>query len=306
MLSHELQSAEVDYHRLMVSRPFRATMLLIKSLSLRFNRTMAKTQKELAFLRDLYIDEQWTKRFTDLFDKHVVFSDEENLLYINAGTGNHSFALRERIDEKIDIFAACEDEDLLIIARDKAAVIRSDIDFSMIRFEDDAFDTVIADASFVPPAKLAAMFEEAVRAAKPGGKIAIVLTAAGSFGEIFSLLWEVLFNEDLGEHGAAAETMIKALPTVSMVEEMARDSGLVNINTETANEVFEFENGTEFVNSPLVADFLMPQWLATLTESEKEQVTEKLAQLIDAEDDTLTFRFSVKATLLIGSKRISS
>jgi len=277
-------------------------MLLIKLPSLRFNRTMAKTPKELAFLRDLYIDEQWTKRFTDLFDKHLVFSDEENLLYINAGTGNHSFALRERIDEKIDIFATCEDENLLTIARDKAAVIRSEIDFSMIRFEDSAFDTVIADASFAPPGELGEMIAETVRVAKHGGKIAIVLAAAGSFGEIFSLLWEVLFNEDLGEHGAAAEKMVRELPTLSKVEELARNSGLVNIETQTANEVFEFENGTEFVNSPLVADFLMPQWLETLSESEKEQVTEKLAQLVDAEDGTLTFRFSVKATILQGEK----
>lgn len=267
---------------------------------------MAKTQRELAFLRDLYIDEQWTKRFTDLFDKHLVFSDEENLLYINAGTGNHSFALRERIDDRIALFAACEDENLLTIARDKAAVIRSEIDFSMIRFEDGAFDMVIADASFAPPAGLAEIFEEVVRVAKPGGKIAVVLAAAGSFGEIFSLLWEVLFNEDLGEHGAAAEKMVRELPTLSRVEELAKNSGLVNIETHTANEVFEFENGTEFVNSPLVVDFLMPQWLETLSENEKEQVTEKLAQLVDVEDGSLTFRFSVKATLLIGNKLVSS
>ncbi len=264
---------------------------------------MTKTQKELAFLRDLYIDEQWTKRFTDLFDKHLAFSGKENLLYINAGTGNHAFALGERIGKKVDIFAACEDENLFTIARDKAAVIRSDIDFSMVRFENDAFDTVIADASFVQPGGLAELLEEAVRVAKHGGKIAIVLAAAGSFGEIFSLLWEVLFNEDLGEHGAAAEKMVRELPTLSKVEELAKNSGLMNIETHTANEVFEFENGTEFVNSPLVADFLMPQWLETLSENEKEQVTGKLAQLIDAEDGTLTFRFSVKATLLTGEKR---
>src|SRR5205085_10463744 len=107
----------------------------------------AKTQKELAFIRDLYIGADWTRRFTDLIEKHFDFTDDENLLYINAGTGEHAFALRERLDDKVDIFATCEDEDLLKIARDKAAVIRSDVDFSMIRFDDDSFDAVIADAS---------------------------------------------------------------------------------------------------------------------------------------------------------------
>ena len=47
---------------------------------------MAKTQKELAFLRDLYIQDEWTRRFTDLVDKHMDLRDSENMLYINAGT----------------------------------------------------------------------------------------------------------------------------------------------------------------------------------------------------------------------------
>ncbi|MEP6789593.1 MAG: class I SAM-dependent methyltransferase, partial [Acidobacteriota bacterium] len=106
---------------------------------------MEKTQKELAFLRDLYIQDEWTKRFTDLVDKHMDLSDSENLLYINAGTGGHALAVNERFGEKTDIFATCEDEDILAIARDKGAAISSDVDFSTIRFEDDAFDAVLAD-----------------------------------------------------------------------------------------------------------------------------------------------------------------
>ena len=128
------------------------------------------------------------------------------------------------------------------------------------------------------------------------------MVSAGSFGEIFSLLWEVLFTEDLGEHGHAAELMITELPTLSCVEELAAKAGLVNVETHTASEVFEYENGKEFVESPLVADFLLPVWLATLSDNENERVSKQLAQLIDAEDGTLTFRFSVKATLLKGEK----
>src|SRR5690349_6114906 len=36
--------------------------------AVRFILDMPKTQKELAFLRELNIDEQWTRRFTDLID----------------------------------------------------------------------------------------------------------------------------------------------------------------------------------------------------------------------------------------------
>src|SRR5687768_12325339 len=181
---------------------------------------MAKTQRELAFLRDFDINESWTRRFTDLVDKYFKLSDEKNFLYVNAGTGDHAFALRERIDGKTAVFATCENEDMLRIARDKAIAIKADVDFSMIRFEDDSFDAVLTDASFSPPAELANLIGESLRVARAGARMALFLPAAGSFGEIFSLLWEVLFNEDLGEHGAAAEEMILALPTVSHAEEI--------------------------------------------------------------------------------------
>ena len=263
---------------------------------------MEKTQKELAFLRDLYIQDEWTRRFTDLVDKHMDLSDSENMLYINVGTGGHALAVYERFGEKTNIFATSENEDLLAIARDKAAAIRSDVDFSTIRFEDDAFDAVLADATFVRPTELESFIDNTVRVSRTGGDIAIFLPSAGSFGEVFSLMWEALFNEDLTDHTAAVETLIAEIPTVSHIEELAGRTGLVNANTQMATELFEYENGTDFIESPLVADFLMPVWLETLDEEEKERVVKQLATLIDAEDGNLPFIFSVKATLLAGEK----
>ena len=263
---------------------------------------MAKTQKELAFLRDLYIEDAWTHRFTELVDKHLKLDESENLLYINAGTGNHSFALHEKYGEKTDIFAACDNEDLLTIARDKAAAVRSNVDFSTIRFEDDAFDTVLADATFVRPADLENFIDDAVRVAKHGADVAFFLPSAGSYGEVFSVIWEVLFTEDLADDNAAVERLVAAIPTISRLEEIADRINLVNVKIESAIEVFEYENGAEFVASPLVEDFLMPIWLETLSETELARITQKLAELIDSEEGDLTFRFSVKATLVTGEK----
>ena len=77
---------------------------------------------------------------------------------------------------------------------------------------------------------------------------------------------------------------------------------MIKIKTNSATELFEYENGEAFLNSPLVADFLLPQWIQTLNENEKEQVSVELARLIDDEEGGLTFRFTVKATLLTGVK----
>jgi ubiquinone/menaquinone biosynthesis C-methylase UbiE len=262
---------------------------------------MEKTQKELAFIREQFIQDDWTKRFTDLADKHMDLRDSDNMLYINAGTGNHALAIFERFGEKTDVFASCENEHVLKIARDKAAALGSAVDFSTIRFEDDAFDAVLADASLVRPDDIPPFIENVVRVARTGGDLAILLPSAGSFGEVFSLLWEVMFEEDLNDDGTV-EKLISQLPTLSYVEELAGRSGMVNINTQTSNELFEYENGNDFITSPLVADFLMPMWLEGMEEEQKERVTARLAQLIDNEDADLTFRFSLKATLLTGEK----
>ncbi|MEP6704068.1 MAG: class I SAM-dependent methyltransferase [Acidobacteriota bacterium] len=264
---------------------------------------MIKTERELAFLRDLVINEGWTRRFTDLVDKHVVPKNAKNLLYLNAGTGDHCIAIREKTAGKTAIFANCENDELLKIATDKGLAIKSDVDFSMTEFEEASFDAVIADASFTAPGQIEKLIRKAARAARSGGSVTTVLPSAGSFGEIFSLLWEVLFNEDLGEHGAAVEAMIAEIPTLSRIEEMAGDAGLVNIKIESAKELFEYENGEDFVASPLVADFLLSRWVDYLNEKEKERVTKKLAQLIDSEDGSLLFRFSAKATLVTGEKK---
>lgn len=264
---------------------------------------MTKTQKELAFLRDLYIDEEWTLRFTDLVDKHIEFSDEKKLLYINAGTGNHALVLRNKVSDETEIYATSENADVLTIARDKAAAVKAKVDFSMNEFEDNSFDAVLADASFVRPANLEEFVVEAARVSEKGGRVAFFTATSGSFGEIFSFLWEIFFNEDLGEHGAEAEKLISELPTVSQVEEIAANAGLRAVESHTENEIFEYENGAEFVNSTLVADFLLPVWLKFLNEKQKECVSKKLAQLVDAEDGDLSFRFSVKATLVTGEKK---
>lgn len=263
---------------------------------------MAKTQKELAYLVDLSVAGEWTQRFADLVDKHLDLSDSDNLLYINAGTGNHAMAIAERSGEKTDVFASCANEDVLKIALDKAAALSSNVDLSMIRFEDDAFDTVIADASLLAPAEVDAFIENAIRTARTGGDVAVFMPTAGSFGEVASLLWEVLLGDDVGGHDGTAEHLITDIPHVDALKRTASNAGLVNVHAETVTEVFEFDNGEAFVTSPLVAEFLVPVWLENFDEDEKERVSEKLARLIDDEDGTMTFRFSIKATLLTGEK----
>ena len=260
---------------------------------------MSKTQKELAFLRDLYIANDWTLRFAELFDKNFKFSDEKTILYVNAGTGNHALELREKLPIDAELNAFSDDEELNIIAQAKADALHTKVDFSG-EFPNEKFDAVIADASFVRSSELEEFLDEIIDVSNK--QVVFFLPTAGSFGEIFSVLWETLFDLNLLEKGTEIERLIAEIPTIEKVKEMAKNLGLDKIEAVTNTELFEFENGAEFVNAPLIADFLLPVWLEFLGEQEQEQVPDRLAQIIADDGGTLSFLFSVKATLIVGEK----
>jgi hypothetical protein len=260
---------------------------------------MSKTEKELAFLQDLYIATGWTERFTDLLGKDFNTEEFENILYLNAGTGNHALTLEEKLDENTELIAVTENDELLKIAQAKADAVKSDINFTALK-PARKFDAVIADASLVKPSELKDFLTKAADSSR--WQIAFLLPTAGSFGDIFSYLWQVFFELEWLDKGAEVENLINEIPTVSAAEEMIKDLGFKKTEAKTKNENFEFENGAEFVESVLVRDFLLENRLGFLTETEKEQVYEKLAQTIDAECEGLTFRFTVKATLITGAK----
>ncbi len=261
---------------------------------------MSKTEKELAFLRDLYVETDWTERFTNLFDDNFKFSGEEKILYVNAGAGNHALALRDKLDDEIEIFGVSETQELLTIARAKADAIAANVDFSIV-YPSEKFDAVLADASLVRPAELESFMAQIIDLSKK--QVAFFLPTASSFGEIFSLLWETLLNLDLLEKGEEVERLITEIPTVLKVEETAKNLGLTKIQTETKSEFFELDNGEAFINSPLVEDFLLPVWLDFLDENEKKRVKNGLAQTIDDDCQEMSFIFSVKATLVVGEKK---
>jgi hypothetical protein len=268
-----------------------------------------KTEKELAFIDDLFISEDWTRRFTAIVDEHMELTAKGKLLYYNSGSGTHALELGERLDKDAEITAVSETPELKNISRAKQDAIDADesrkeqihaeINF-VTEAPDKIFDAVLADASFVRPNDLTAFIERMSDFSEK--EVAVFLPTAGSFGEIFSFLWETLFNADLPEYGAEIERLIEELPTVSRVEEIFEDAGLRRVQSFTKNEIFEFENGKDFTNSPLIEDFFLPVWLEFLNENDEERVRQKLAQTVDDEDGTMTFRFSVKATLTVGEK----
>jgi len=258
---------------------------------------MSKTQKELAFLREFAIESDWTERFTEYFDTKFEFEKPDTLLYVNAGAGGHAIALSEKLPENAVIYAITDNDDLKNIAQAKADAVKADVQFGT-NYTIDKSDVVIGDGSFVRPREIKEFIKKLIESSDD--EVSFFLPTKGSFGEIFSFLWETLLETGLAEHGAQVERLISEIPTIEEVVDLTKEMGLRKIEHSMQNEVFEYKDGAEFVNSPLVADFLLPIWLDFLNDAEKEKVSKKLAELIDAETGTISYYFSVKNTLVSG------
>ena len=270
----------------------------------------AKTEKELAFLQDLFIAPDWGERFAELIDEHVKLPIEGRALYVAAGTGSHAMLLQERAGDKLSLLCVDENSECIELAQEKAKATNEQTEFRLAQLDqldlaDNRFDLVVGNASLVSRPRVRKMFSEMVRVAAPGATIAIALPTASSFGEFFSIYWEALHNNGLIDHESEVEHLIMDLPTVSNVEQMAEEEGLSNIESWTRIEEFDYDSGEQFLTSPLVAEFLMREWLALVAENERAEVFREISRLINEERHEAEFALSVKATLVVGQKEHS-
>jgi ubiquinone/menaquinone biosynthesis C-methylase UbiE len=266
-----------------------------------------KSPKELAFLHDLYVAPDWGERFAELVDAHVQVPKQGRALYVQAGTGSHALALQERAGEKLELVCVDESVECLELARAKGAAINETTQFhretpSSLSQADDKFDLVLGNASMTRLKDLRLMLSELVRVAAPGGTVALWHPTASSFGEFFSIFWEALLNAELEDHGVDVEHLVTELPTASQAEQLAQSEGLDDVQSWTTVEEFDYESAEQFLNSPLMTDFLLPGWLGSVPQAAKDRVIEELARIIDEERHSGAFVLTLKATLVVGKK----
>src|ERR1044072_6598938 len=97
--------------------------------------TTTKTEKELAFLHDLFIAPDWGERFAELIDQHVTIPKKGKVLYVALATGVDAIALHERAGRAVDFLCFHANEECLALSRTKARATKD-----AARFERSSID----------------------------------------------------------------------------------------------------------------------------------------------------------------------
>jgi ubiquinone/menaquinone biosynthesis C-methylase UbiE len=197
----------------------------------------------------------------------------------------------------------------LELARAKAQVRKvKDVAFeqgspSDLRFESNKFDIVIGDASMVHADQIEDMLAEMIRVAQPGALVVLKMATHGSFDEFFSIFWEALLDNGISDEvWSDLESLINERSTASDAEAMAHRAGLNHVQSFTKKEEFFYETASEFLESPLIKDSFLDEWLGIVPQERRQQVLDTISSIIDSERHNGPFELSIKATIVAGTK----
>jgi ubiquinone/menaquinone biosynthesis C-methylase UbiE len=264
--------------------------------------------KELAFRYDLFITPDWRDRFDTLVNESTEFPVEGRILDVNCGTGAHAIELAETMRGKAEVVGVDPDPERIALARAKALVQKSEATFeqgfaSALRFENRAFNLVIGDASMLREDQIDPVLAEMVRVTASDGQVLLKLTTHGSFDEFFSIYWEALHEDRLDvEAWGALEELINERRTYTEAETMAERLGLRNIESVTSKEDFSYEDAETFLESPLIKDYFLAQWLGILPLEKHDEVRRHIVSIIERERHDGPFEISIKATIVMGTR----
>src|SRR5262249_55432986 len=221
----------------------------------------------------------------------------------------HALEIAGRLKDKGEVVAVDSSTERLELARAKTLVAKlQNVRFEQasprqLPFEPDRFDAVIGDASLAETREIEGILAEMIRVAKPGAPVTIMLATHGSFDEFFSIYWEALMEAGLVDDvWVKLEAMIRERGTVSDAEAMATRLGLRDVQSVTGKEEFDFETGAEFLESPVIADPFLSEWLSIVPPDKRQQVTAAISKVIERERHVMPFDVSAKATLITGTK----
>lgn len=271
---------------------------------------MSNVERTRAYLYDLYVVPLWRNRFDQMFLTHVGLPEQGRMLFLECGTGGLALEVAHQIKDTGSVVATDTDGEKLELAQAKASLTK----LENIRFvpasdlhpelTSNTYRIAHGDASLLPASRIEPMLRDLFRTIAEEGKVVLYTITRGSFDEFFSIYWEALFECGLSEElYPELEVLLSSHPTTDTVHEWAHVAGLRNIKIISAKEEFSFQNGEEFLSSPVIAGYWLADWFKIVPASEKERVFNTVKKIIDRDLEGQPFEISIKLALVTGDRQ---
>jgi|GEM_PF-185882 hypothetical protein len=258
-----------------------------------------------AFLYDLTVAPVWCERFHQLLVETIALPESGRILLVECGTGGLAIELAHRLRDTGTVTASDSDPARLQIVRDKCQVAKLDnlriLDRQQLKNDPvtDGYDLIVGDASLLPTDALHPMLTLLRERVGEGGQVALYTILRGSFDEFFSILWEALYECDLAEDLVVPlEALLRTYPTAADIRDQATHLGLHNVTVTSNKEMFSFDSGQAFLESPLIAGYWLDRWLSIVPPDYLDAVKTSIRDIIDRDRGSYPFEVSIKAALL--------
>ena len=275
---------------------------------------MKRSHKEdkLAKIYDSEILPIWSRRFGKLLLRDLALPPKAMVLDVGCGTGYPALEILGKMDAEGRIIAIDPSSPMLDEARTKAGRLsgkriffRSEAATPKLVFADDVYDLVVCNAGldeFDDPERA---IREFARVAKPGGRVAVTLPLAGTYGEFYDLYREVLGKLDRQDAIDRLDAYMTLNPPLEQVEAWFEDAGLVDVKGEWDTFTLLFKSSREFFFAPLIEYGPLAAWKAIAGKGQPMQdAFWHLKSAIDSYFAGGPFAVTVNAGIVRGRKEI--
>lgn len=237
--------------------------------------------RERAYVYDLHITPLWREVFDRLYCKHAKLPTFGSVLEINCGTGGLALEIAASLGERGKVLALEADDALIELARTKASITNlKNVTFGHVSLLDgiaELYDLIIVDLSLSEATDVAAV----TKLLRSGGTLVVKYLGRGSFDEVYSVLWEALFEQGVAaEYQSKLEQLIHRYRSCEQMAEYLRSLGLKSVRNYRHKEEFTFSDAKEFLDSPLMQQF-MDDWMAVVKPGLRQRLSKNLRSVID-------------------------
>ncbi|MEO6950582.1 MAG: methyltransferase domain-containing protein [Polyangia bacterium] len=267
-------------------------------------------EDKLAKIYDAEVVPIWSRRFGRMLLRDLVVPNKAMVLDTNCGSGYPSLDLLKRMDEAGRIIAIDTSSPLLDEARTKAGKLsgkriffRSEASLPKLPFAEQVYDLVISNAGLQQIDDPEPAIRECARVTKVGGEVVATYPLAGTFGEFYDILREVLIKGDYKDAIDRLDAYLTRYPPLEQAAAWFEDAGLSDVRVEYESFELLFKSSREFFFAPIIEYGPLSNWKAIAGKGQQMQdVFWQTKASIDAYFSGRAFSVTVHAGCVRGRK----